>query len=116
MTGVPNEFAAQAVQGVNGYDLSEHGSPVAIGSGIGLFTSTFGEAFECNCPDWRGLGHPGRPSRGLSQVTGLGLEPRTNGLTYLIGFRRPPEPDPEKPRGQGPGVLSVWTIPSPSHA
>jgi len=29
-------------------------------------------------------------------VTGLGLEPRTNGLTYLIGFHRPPirfEPD-----------------------
>jgi hypothetical protein len=23
-------------------------------------------------------------------MTGLGLEPRTNGLTYLIGFRRPP--------------------------
>src|SRR3954454_21636007 len=23
-------------------------------------------------------------------MTGLGLKPRTNGLTYLIGFRRPP--------------------------
>src|SRR3982751_5201810 len=23
-------------------------------------------------------------------MTGLGLEPRTNGLTYLIGLRRPP--------------------------
>jgi hypothetical protein len=25
-----------------------------------------------------------------SLVTGVGLEPTTNGLTYLIGFRRPP--------------------------
>ncbi len=24
-------------------------------------------------------------------MTGLGLEPRTNGSTYLIGFHRPPE-------------------------
>jgi len=23
-------------------------------------------------------------------MTGVGLEPTTNGLTYLIGFRRPP--------------------------
>ena len=29
--------------------------------------------------------------RFLSQVTGEGLEPSTNGLTYLIGFRRPLE-------------------------
>ena len=27
----------------------------------------------------------------MSQVTGEGLEPSTNGLTYLIGFHRPPE-------------------------
>ncbi len=25
-----------------------------------------------------------------SQMTGEGLEPSTNGLTYLIGFHRPP--------------------------
>jgi len=42
-------------------------------------------------------------------VTGLGLEPRTNGLTYLIGFRRPPTFGKK-------GGLMVWTISSPSQA
>ena len=28
----------------------------------------------------------------VSEVTGEGLEPSTNGLTYLIGFHRPLEP------------------------
>ena len=51
-------------------------------------------------------------------MTGVGLEPTTNGLTYLIGFHRP----------TGTPVvtlsdfwatfraLKVWTIPSPSQA
>ena len=45
-------------------------------------------------------------------MTGEGLEPSTNGLTYLIGSHRPPG------RTQivlWPGV-EVWTIPSPSQA
>lgn len=42
-------------------------------------------------------------------VTGLGFEPRTNGLTCLIGFRRPPSLS-------GRGGLKVWTISSPSQA
>ena len=32
-------------------------------------------------------------------MTGVGLEPTTNGLTYLIGFHRPP--------GSAPGVESL---------
>jgi len=38
-----------------------------------------------------GMRHPGDESwRKLGRVTGEGLEPSTNGLTYLIGFHRPP--------------------------
>jgi hypothetical protein len=42
-------------------------------------------------------------------MTGLGLEPRTNGLTYLIGSHRPAGAE------IAPAV-EVWTLPSPSQA
>ena len=51
-----------------------------------------------------------------SLVTGEGLEPSTNGLTYLFGFHRPPCP---RIRSHGElldKVLMVWTISSPSQA
>lgn len=38
----------------------------------------------------RGMTGLGVSGRFLSQVTGEGLEPSTNGLTYRIGFHRPP--------------------------
>jgi hypothetical protein len=67
-----------------------------------------------------------RKSRGLagfcvffqscSAMTGEGLEPSTNGLTYLIGFHRPPCPR-VRPHGEfACKVLMVWTISSPSQA
>ena len=44
--------------------------------------------------------------RMLSGMTGEGLEPSTNGLTYRIGFRRPPE-------GPRRGALGVAGLDSP---
>jgi hypothetical protein len=37
-------------------------------------------------------GGVGRSWKDGAEVTGEGLEPSTNGLTYLIGFHRPPRP------------------------
>src|SRR3954471_17602324 len=39
---------------------------------------------------WGSWTHRGGCWRLLAEVTGVGLEPTTNGLTYLIGSRRPP--------------------------
>jgi len=49
-------------------------------------------------------------------MTGEGLEPSTNGLTYLIGFHRPPCAR-VRPHGEfASRALMVWTISSPSQA
>jgi hypothetical protein len=63
---------------------------------------------------------PCASGRAPSPLTGEGLEPSTNGLTYLIGFHRPPQPGARNSLGRLPCRrdcgLSVWTIPSPSQA